>query len=86
MASADEVERLSRKVREKESELSEAKGRLEATQKEAEEKYGTSDIEEIKKKKEKIQRKKEKLEEKKEKLEGEIESELEKIENEESNE
>ncbi len=86
MATAKKVEQLSQRVRDKESELSEAKGRLEATKQEARDKYGTDDEEQLQKKIKKREKEKEKLESEKQNLESEIEKELEEIENEEDDE
>lgn len=86
MATAKKVEELSRQVREKESELSEARGKLDATEQEAKEKYGTDQVKELEKKKQKLEKEKEKLEDKKQELENEIENELKEIEKEDDDE
>ena len=84
--SKSRFEELSRRLRDKETELSQAEGKLEATKQEAREKHNTDDVDELEKKKQKYENQMKQLEDQIKELEDEIEDELNKIENEDDDE
>ena len=79
MQNKDKFDQLKKKLQEKNNELSEAKGQLNALLESAKEEFGTDDLEELKQIMNDLKEECEELKDKKKKLENKIEELLEKI-------